>query len=159
MEAYLAEKLNVAIASAPYDGNTVASGLLINMKGYKRCTFIVNYGDGSSGTVTPSFLQADAASAGTSKPLSHANPYYVKVDDAAAFTKVEPVAAAASFDLSTLLANDPGLAIFEVLAEDLDVENDFAWVSLDHADVTSTKLISVVALLDGGPKPAYAVEL
>lgn len=156
MENFFLEKYQLKTVQLPHDANTVVAGARIPMGKAKRIVFILHMGDGSAGTVTPSFIQSDAASAGNSKALTIDNPYYHQVAAATKFTKVQPPAKASSFDISALFVADEGIAVFEVLAEDLDVSNDFAWVALDLADVTATKLIGVMALIEGGPAPAYA---
>jgi hypothetical protein len=47
--------------------------------------------------------------------------------------------------------------VFEVLPEDLDVNGNFAWVSLDIADMGAAKLVSVLAVChELGAKPGYS---
>tara|TARA_R110000868_G_C10890032_1_gene763529 strand:+ start:538 stop:1023 length:486 start_codon:yes stop_codon:yes gene_type:complete len=150
MEAYLAEKSNLKLALLPVDLNTGANtGLRVSIKDCDRIAFVVAMGDSTAAVVTISFQQHNAASAGTSKALSHSNLYYKKAGAATSFTKVEPTSAASSYDLAADFAAQEGLVVFEVLAEDLDVTNDFAWVSLDIADTTAAKVGSVVAITGG----------
>jgi hypothetical protein len=48
----------------------------------------------------------------------------------------------------------------EVLAEDLDRENDYAWVSVNVADSTAAKIMAAVYILDDMRElPAYAVAV
>lgn len=158
MEAYLLEKTNMKLVTLPVDGNTAAiTGSRVSMKGCKRISFVVQMGDSVGATTIFNFKQHNAASGGTSKALSVANNYYHKKAALTVFTKVSPTVAASSVDLSTTFAADEGTVVFEFLAEDLDVENDFAWVSIDIDDMAAAKLVSVLAIChDGLAKPGYS---
>ncbi len=146
-ENFFMEMANLKQGFLPVDLNTGANtGFRIPFSKCKRIAFVIQMGDSTAASVVPTFQQHNAASAGTSKALTIGNPYYHKKGSATVFTKVVPTAAA-SFDISSVFASDEGVAVFEVLAEDLDVTNDYAWVSLDHVDTTATKLVSVVAIL------------
>lgn len=161
MEAFLMEKANMKQVVLPVDLNTAAvTGARVSMKGCKRVAFLVDMGDSTGATVQCTLRQHDAATAGNSKDLSVANPYYKKAGTATKFTKVEPTAAAAMFDISADFAAQEGLAVFEVLEEDLDVNNGFAWVSMDIADSGAAKLASVLAVLVGPDLlPAYSQDI
>lgn len=155
--AYLMELVNMKNGFLPVDLNTGANtGARMSMKGCKRIAFVTTMGDSTSAVATFSFQQHNAASAGTSKALSHSNPYYHKNAALTVFTKVQPASAASSFDLATQFAGDEGIVVFEVLAEDLDVTNDFAWVSMDIADTTAAKVGACVAIfLQNSAMPPY----
>jgi hypothetical protein len=162
MEAFLMEKANVKQIAGPVDLNTAAvTGARIDMKNYKRVAFVVTLGDSTSATLVAfTTRQHNAASAGTSKDLVHANPYYYKAGAATVFTKVEPSSAAALVTLTTAFADEPGVVVIEVLAEDLDRANDFAWVSLDIGDSGAAKIGAVVAVgLEPVNKPAYSLSV
>lgn len=159
MEAFLLEKMNGANGLVPVDLNTGANtGLRISMKGNKRITFLVNMGASTAAVTDFTLQQHNAATAGTSKALSVANPYFKKTSAVTVWTKVVPSAAASNF-VPTDFASLAGQIAFEVLAEDLDVEGDFAWASLDIADSTAAKIGSVVAIVEPKSKPGYAVAL
>jgi len=118
MEAFLMEKANMKQVVLPVDLNTAAvTGARVSMKGCKRVAFLVDMGDSTGATVQCTLRQHDAASAGSSKDLSVANPYFKKAGTATKFTKVEPTVAAAMFDISADFAAQEGLAVFEVLEE------------------------------------------
>ena len=155
------EYQNLKIVAGPVDLNTAAvTGARVSMKGCKRIAFVVAMGDSTSAVASFSLKQHNAASSGTTKALSVANPYFVKAAAATVFTKVTPGSATDAYDLSTTFADEPGMVVFEVLAEDLDVTNDFAWVSVDIADSTAAKLGSVVAVChEVGLKPPYGQSL
>jgi hypothetical protein len=158
MEQFLLEALTLKSAE-PVDMNTAAiTGHRTKLAKGDRLAIIVNMGDSTAAVADFSLVQSNAASAGTSKALSVDNPYFKKVGAATSFTKVEPTAAASNYVLSTDFAADPGMVVFEVLGEDLDVNNGFAWVSLDIADSTAAKLVSVVHVLHAvREKPAYSI--
>lgn len=157
MEKFLLESKTLRTALVPVDLNTGANtGLRIPMGNAKRITFLAIMGASTSAVVTLNFLQHDAASSGNSKALSIQNPYYHKHGSAASkFTKVVPGAAADTYDLATLFTADGGIVAFEVLAEDLDVENGYAWVSLSALDSTAAKVGVFLAVVDHDFKPAY----
>lgn len=157
MEAFLLEKVNAKLVTLPVDANTAAiTGARVSMKGCERIAFVVQMGDSTSALASFALKQHSAASGGTTKALSVANPYFHKKAALTVFTKVEPTVAADTYDLSSIFADDEGVVVFEVLAEDLDVQNDFAWASLDVADSTAAKLISILAVCTGlKNKPGY----
>lgn len=140
MEALLLEKQNVKKAFGPADMDTAQVGSRISLAKGQRVTVLVNVGASTGATVVLNLKQHNAASGGTSKALSIANPYFHKVGAADVFTKVEPSVAADSYDLSALLAANAGLVALEVLAEDLDVSNDFSHISVEADDTTVAKL-------------------
>lgn len=145
--AYFMELFNVKNGFLPVDLNAGANtGARMSMKGCERIAFITTMGDSTSAVATFSFQQHNAASAGTSKALTHSNPYYHKNAALTVFTKVTPGSAASSFDLATQFAGDEGIVVFEILAEDLDVNNDYAWVSMDIADTTAAKVGACIAV-------------
>ncbi len=155
MEKFLAEKLIPKTIIAPVDLNTAANtGLRVDMKNLKRCTFIAILAAGTT-TAAHSFAlkQHTVGSAGTPAALSVANPYYHKIAAATEFTKVEVDTAADTFDLHSILANDVAIVVFEVLAENLT--DGYRWVSLDIADAGGSQLGTVIALGDSEFAPAY----
>lgn len=160
MNAFLLEKLNLK-QSAPVDLNVAAvTGPRIKMDNSYRLAIAVLMGTSTAATVQFSLKQHTAATGGTSKDLSVANAYFHKAGAATVFTKVEPSVAAASYDVSSVFAADAGIIVFEVLADDLDVDAGFAWVSLDIADSGAAKLASVLHVAhEVKDAPAYAIAL
>lgn len=157
MENFLAEKKVAKLVTAPVDGNTAAiTGGRVDMKNLKRVAFIVALAAGTT-TTTHGFTlrQHDAASAGNSKDLLVDNPYYHKVGVATAFTKVQSDTLAATYNLHAVLADSASVVVFEVLAEQLDVNGAFRYASLDIADTGGAQLVSVIALGDSEYAPAY----
>ena len=156
MEAFLLESKIAKTIIAPVDLNTADNtGLRVDMKNLKRCTFIAIL---AAGTTTAAHLftlqQHTVASAGTPADLSVDSPYFHKIGAATKFTKVQPAAAAAAYDLHTLLSNSASIVVFEVLAEQLT--DGYRYVSLDIADSGGAQLGTVIALGDAEFKPAYA---
>lgn len=157
MEAFLAEKIIPKQVVGPVSFSSAQTGnTRVDMRNAKRVTFIVSVGTSTSATAgTFTLQQSNAASSGTTKVCAVSNPYYVKVSTSAAYTRVDPASAASLFDLFATVGDLAAVVIFEVLAEDLDVTNDFGWISLDTGAAGVAKLGSVVALVDVDFKPAY----
>lgn len=147
--AFLMEKHNLKQVAGPVDLNTAAvTGERVKMDNGQRLSFIVSMGDSTSATLVAFTLrQHTAASAGTSKDLVVANPYFVKAAAATSFTKVVPGSAVALYTLTSTFADEPGMVVFEVLSEDLDIANGYYWASLDIGDSGAAKIGSVVAQL------------
>jgi len=159
MEGYISEKMTFKQVSAPADLNAAAvTGARIKLEKGFRLSVICNFGD-STGAVTDFTMnQHDAASAGNSKVLATSNPYFEKVATATSFTKVE--VSNASNIVPTTLAADEGIYVFEILAEDLDRDNDYGYFSFDIADSTAAKIMGAVYVLsDVREVPAYAIEV
>ena len=159
--AYLMEKQNLKI-EAPVDLNTAGLvGARIKMDKGFRLAIAVALGASVGATVSVALKQHNAASGGTTKVLAIDNSYYVKAGlTAAAFTKVVPAVAADTYDLSTTFAAAAGVVVFEVLAEQLDTNNGFAWVSVEIADSVAAKLGAVSYIVHEAKElPAYATVL
>lgn len=160
-EGSLLEKLNIAIGVVPVDFNDGANtGLRIPMKDVRRLLFVFAFGDSTAAVTNFTLNQHDAQSSGNSKVLSQDTPYYRKVHGAtpSAWTKVVPNAAASNF-VPTALAGDPGLIAFEVLAESLDRENGFDYVSIDAIDATAAKLGACIVLAEPVYRPGYSQDM
>ena len=154
MEKFLGEDKVLKAVVGPVSIQTSRTGERVKIAGAKRVSFIINVGVGS-GTNAHSFVlkQHDAASSGNSHDLEVAHPYYHKVDDADAFTKVDVTTATATYDLHTIMGEDMAIVVFEVLAEDL--RSDCKWVSLDVGAAGAAQIGSVLAVVDPDFKPAY----
>lgn len=156
MEAFLMEKKNLKLVTLPVDANTAAiTGGRISLKNAKRVAFVVQFGDSTAATVQFALKQHNAATSGTTKALSIANPYYHKAGAATTFTKVTPTAATDAYDLGTIFGDAEGIVVFEVLPEDLDVNGGFTHASIDLADSGAAKLVSVLAAVEPKSLPAY----
>jgi len=158
---FMLEENNVKQAFAPVDMNTAAiTGARISLAKGNRVAIVIHMGTSTAAVAQFTLRQHNAASSGTSKDLSVANAYFVKAGSATSFTKVAPTVAAALYDLSTDFAANGGVVVFEVLAEDLDVNGNFTHVSVDVADSTAAKLAGAVYVLRGCEKlPAYSEVL
>lgn len=157
---YLAEHSVLKQGVLPADLNGAgATGERINLDVSSRLAIVVAMGDSTGATASFTLRQHDAASAGNSKDLEVSNNYYHKAGAATSFTKVEVSTDTAAYDLSAIFAAEEGIVVFEVLGEDLDVENGFDHVSIDIADPTAAKVIGVM-YHGHAPfkKPAYEVE-
>ena len=152
---------NLKIGNVPVDLNTAAvTGARIKLSHGERLAIILVLGASTAAVVELTLKQHNAASSGTSKALSVMNPYFKKAGVATSFTKVEPVAAASVYDLSTDFNADSGIIVLEVLPEDLDVNGGFTHVSCDIADSTAAKIGALFyAVVDSKIKPAYEVAL
>jgi hypothetical protein len=156
MNKFLMEKTNIKPVNVPVDMNSAAiTGARIKLDTGNRLAIHIHMGDSTSATASFTLQQHNASTAGTSKALSVANPYYHKKAALDVFTKVIPDTATEAYDLSSIFANDEGIVVFEVLAEDLDVEGGYYWASLNVADSGAAKLISAVYIVhecyDGPP--------
>lgn len=148
MDALFAEKCGLKQVSVPVDMNTAAiTGARIKLDKGHRCAVILSMGDSVGATVEFTLRQHNAAAAGTSKDLASAKPYFHKVAAATSFTKVEPTVAAALKDVSALFAADEGVLVLDINAEELDINNGYAWFSVDAADSAAAKLLGAVYVL------------
>jgi len=105
--------------------------------------------------------QHTAASGGTSKDLSVDNLYFKKAGAATAFTKVDPNGvSAAVYDLSADFGSEEGIAVFQVLQDQLDTENGFAYVSVNIAAAGVAKIAATSYLMQYCELcPAYAESI
>lgn len=162
MNNFLMEKANLKQGFLPVDLNTAANtGARISLDKADRCSIILLLGDSTSATaVTLTLKQHNAATSGTSKALSVANPYYHKVGAATKFTKVTPTVASDVIDATTLFANDEGILVAEVCGEDLDVSNGFNHISADVEDAGAAKIGALLYMLhDCRYLPPYGLDI
>lgn len=145
--AHLLEVANIKSLNFPSDADTAINSSRVSLKNGQRCSLILHFADSTAAVVTASLKQHNAATSGTTKALEIDNPYYHKVGAATEFTKVQPTAKEDEYDLASLLASEPGVVVFEILSEDLDVDNGFAWVSVNLADTTAAKLTGILAII------------
>ena len=143
MEGLFSEKVTCKQVAAPADLNASAvTGARIKLEKGFKLAFVANMGDSTAAVTSFTINQHDAASAGNSKVLAISNPYFHKVATATSFTKV--AVSAASVIAPTVFAADEGIMIIEILAEDLDVNNDYAYISVDVADSTAAKIMGAL---------------
>lgn len=153
------EKQTLKVVSVPVDMNTAAiTGARIGLALADKCAVVLTMGDSTAAVVSLTLQQHTAASGGTTKVLSVANPYYHKAGAATSFTKVAPTSAASVYDLSSIFADAEGIAVLEIGGADLDVDAGYAWFSVDVADSTAAKLLgSLYVLCDVRFAPAYSL--
>lgn len=157
MDALLSEKVGIKTGFLGDLTGGQSSQRISLQKGYKLAVIIHLASAAFDLDVT--FNQHDAPSAGNSKVLSHDNPYYKKVGAATKFTKVEQSVAASQI-VDTDLNGAAGVVVFELLAEDLDRDNDFNHISVDIAQAAGARVACVeLALHDMTKKPAYSEDL
>ena len=143
MNGYLIEQNQIKKAFSVVDLNTAAVvGNRVDASKAHAFAVVVELGASVGATVELTLKQHTLAVGGTSKVLPVVGAYYYKKDADAAFTKVELAAETSLFDLSTLFAADAGIVVLEIKASDLDVNNGFAFLSVDVADSAAAKLAS-----------------
>ena len=143
MNKFLMEKQTIkAIAPQSLDASPLVGDRVKLDKGF-RLAIVVHMGGSTGAVVALSLKQHNAASAGTTKALEIANPYYHKAGAATVFTKVQPEVATDAYTLSSVFAADAGVVVLEVEAAQLDVNAGFAWVSVDVAAPTAAKIFAI----------------
>ena len=153
------EKHNIKEAFAPVDLNAAAVvGSRVSIKGCEKIAIVISVGTSlTGGVVDISLKQHNASTAGTSKAIAVAHPYFKKVGADTSFTKVEVPVAADNYVLSSDFDVAAGTIVFEINAADLDVNNDFAWISVNLADGGVAKLGHAIYVLgDNEFIPAYS---
>jgi hypothetical protein len=159
MEKFLAEEKGLKIGAVPASMNaTPIEGARISLKEQKRVAIVIAVAASAAAVLSATLRQHNAASGGTSKNLEIDNAYFQKIGAATKFTKVEPVAKAAVYDLATV-GNNAAIVVFEVLQEDLDVNNDFSHVSVNLVGDATARIVSVNYVADSEYKPAYSLDL
>lgn len=159
MNEFLMEAKNIKVALVPVDLNTAANpGTRIKIDAGDRIAYVLTMGDSTSATdIIFAIKQHNAASGGTTKALSIANPYYHKAAALTVFTKVVPGTASDAIDLTTTFADEPGSVVIEILGENVDVDNGYSWVSVDLTDSGAAKLGAALYIVsDLRYKPGYS---
>lgn len=156
----LLEKLNLKSAFLPKDLNGAATvAERISLEKAEKVTVVLTLGTSLTGAdVVVSLKQHNLASGGTTAVLSVDNPYFKKVGAATKFTKVDPVAKADTFNLSTDFDTASGVLAFEVKASDLTEGNKF--FSIQLADATVAKLATAIYIVsEESFKPSFAQDI
>ncbi|WP_339730100.1 hypothetical protein [uncultured Gimesia sp.] len=135
------ESHDIIPAFMPVDlSTTTNAGDRINLQSYDRCIFVLMASIGTAGDdPVISAQQHDAASSGNSKALDFTRIRHkvgaTDIDAVGQFTLLKQ-SAAASLDTATIDgAENEILIAIEVLAENLDSENGYTFVSFNVADV------------------------
>jgi hypothetical protein len=159
MEGLFSEHNGLKQAAQPKDINASAmTGARIAMKPGYKLAIVVSVNNGA-GAVTLDLDQHDAPTSGNSKALSISNPYFTKVGAETKFTKVEVSSPADSYAL-TGLTGAAGVVVFEVLQEDLDVDNGYAYVSANIAAAAAAKITHLEYIIHNAQKkPVYNIDL
>lgn len=152
---------NLKLAALPADLAVAVTGSRVKMAAGERLAIICQMGDSVGATVAFTLKQHTAASGGTSKDLSVDNLYFKKAGAATVFTKVDPNGvSAAVYDLSADFGSEEGIAVFQVLQDQLDTENGFAYVSVNIAAAGVAKIAATSYLMQYCELcPAYAESI
>lgn len=152
------EYATVKQIAAPKDINASAiTGARASLKEGERVTAVISMGAGAGTTDAISFQQHDAATAGNSKAITISR-YYLRLDAETSFTKVELGTAVSTLDLSASIGGVTADVVVEFEAQDLDVNNDYAYVSVNVAASAAAKVVSGLYVY-GEPKRCPAYEL
>tara|TARA_R110002095_G_scaffold191683_4_gene169341 strand:+ start:3371 stop:3883 length:513 start_codon:yes stop_codon:yes gene_type:complete len=157
------ENHDIIPAFMPVDLATAANtGDRVNLQNHDRCLFILFASIGTAGDdPVISAQQHDAATSGNSKALNFTRIRHkvgaTDIDAVGQFSLVKQ-SAAATFDTATIDgAENEILIAIEVLAEDLDSENGYRFVSFNVADVgANSQLGAGFYILQG---PGYVNEI
>lgn len=157
----LLEEKNLKQAFAPVDLNTAAVvGSRVSMAGADKIAIVISLGASTGAAVEIALKQHDAASSGNTKALAVSNPYFHKAGSATKFTKVEQTVDEDTYDLASLFAADGGVVVFEVLAEDLDVNNGYSHISVNVADSGAAKVGGGMYVLSNlRNEPGYSTDI
>ena len=147
-------KLGIATASVQA---AAAETARISMENCERVTLLLYVGAGTGADIKVNIKQHKLAAAGTPAAMTIAKPVYVKAGSATVFTKT-----AIPFDapLSTIelaaLDADTGIALIEVQASDLNVNEGYKYVSFEVPIAGAAKNVTAF-LIAGvvGKLPAY----
>lgn len=159
MEKLFMEKHQIKVLGGPVDLNDAAvTGARFDMQKFKRVSFLLIAAAGTTpSSHTVSFQQHLVASGGTPANLSIDNPWFHQVGTATEFTKVVPSSKSASYDIDAIVGDVKFVAVFEVLAEDLDVSNDYRYVSANLTDSGGAQLGVLVGIGHvASEAPAYS---
>ena len=137
------ESHDIIPAFMPVDLSTAANtGDRVNLQNYDRCLFVLLASIGTAGDdPVVSAQQHDAASSGNSKALNFTRIRHkvgaTDIDAVGQYSLTEQ-SESASFDTAIIDgAENKSMIAIEVMAEDLDSENGYTFVSFNVTDVGS----------------------
>lgn len=159
MNSLFLQNHSIKQLGVPYDANTPVAATRVDMRKCKQVAFVVAMSDSVAAVVAFALKQHNAASGGTTKALPTRKPYFYKAgtDLAKAFTKVDQGDTENdTFDLSAQFAGEEGVAVFHIHEEDLDTNGNFTHASIEPADTTAAKTLSILAIIEGNNLPAYS---
>lgn len=150
------ESHDIIPALMPVDLSTATNtGDRVNLQNYDRCVFVLFSSIGTAGDdPVISAQQHDAASSGNSKDLKFSRIRHkvgaTDIEAVGQFSLVEQ-SQAASYDTAGIDgAENEIMIVIEVMAEDLDSENGYTFVSFNVADVgTNSQLGAGFYILQG----------
>ncbi len=146
---YLSEECHIAQLLAPVDidGSTGFESDIFSMKNYAHASIIVGIGSNGGGS-TVITVEQSKSSAGAS---AEAIPFLYGSEETSAGDTLSVLATATSSGFATHASNSNIFYLIEVDAEDLDVDNDFAWLQVKGSDpgASSPILAHVTAVLSG----------
>jgi len=153
MEGYVSEK--IAIKSGLRGDHDSGESARISMKDLVYGLGVVVDLVSAGADVVCTLRQHDAASGGNSKDLISVNPSYVKPDAESKFSKKEASNAAAITFAE--LNGDGGVAVIEILGEELDEGYDYVSVQFNTSGARSGASIYLCEGVRRGA--AYTTEL
>lgn len=156
MSSLFMETNSVKAAAIPQDNVAAITGSTVKLQDFYAVAIKVNLGASTGAAVDLTLKQHDGT---TPKALDMVNPYFKKVAAETVFTKVD-APNADTLDLAADFADDSGMVVIEVLAEDLDRNNGYHSVSLDLGAATVAKIVAVeYVMYKSRFNPAYENEL
>ena len=149
---YLAEKNGLKLG---FNGDMTAGveTARVNLGKGDRLAFVC-YLESVATDLVVTFQQHDAATSGNSKDLLVKRSYFVKAGADTSFARKEMSVESASITEADF-NGAAGMVVFEVLGEDVDSDNDFAFVSLQVAARAADGCI-IGELHDMRFRPAYS---
>lgn len=153
MNRYLGEEIDSEAMAIPGDvAGTVAGGRIDMGKG-DRLQIEVNC-DAAAQDLVVTLQQHDAASGGNSKALQIDRKYFYKLAGAASKVKVDESGTASDTITVSAVNGTAGIVEIELLAEDLDVNGGFSYVSASLSAGGAKVCSGVYKLFDLRNKPA-----
>lgn len=163
----LGNLFDIVAGVVPVDLQTAQTGKRVLMKNAARCTIVLFKAAGTAGDdPTVDVQQANAATGGTVKDLDVVDHYYLKaeatLDGDEAWTRYTQTAASEIADPGglTTSAEEQQILVIEIDAADMDVANQFNYLSLNVADVGgNAQLGGVLYILHGLRYPSASASL
>lgn len=156
MNRHFLEKNQVVAAFAPVSlasGNV--TGDWVSLKNYGRCAIIINKGAGNAAEDPTIVLQQASDVAGTGAKALNFDRYDAKVGTQAGIGTFTTTTGNTDNDITDAAWGDGELMlVFDIKAEDLDVDNSFDCINITIADVgTNSQICDGIYILH---EPKYA---
>lgn len=155
------EQMQIVSGLAPIALTTARTGDVVCMKGYRRCLVLFHKGIGGAGEdPTLTLLQGTDVAFGTNKALDFTT-IYTKQDptslgDVGQWTKVTQSAANTYTDATS--GEQAAMWAIEIMAEDLDIANNYDCIRASIGDVGSVSQIGEILYLLCDPLYGKAPE-